>query len=64
MHCSIRGSGWVSVQRQEIGERWDLEEEGGREGEAWLAGGGTSWDLRLEEGVVEIFWLFLVEVCS
>ena len=52
------------VQRQEIGERWDLEEEGGREGEAGLAGGGTSWDLRLEEGVVEIFWLFLVEVCS
>ena len=54
--------------------RWDLEEEGGREGDgspsremeegAWLTGGGTSWDLRLEEGVVEMFWLFLDEVAD
>ena len=47
-------------------------EEAGRKGDgslgreveegAWLAGGGTIWDLRLEEGVVELFWVFLLEV--
>ena len=37
--------------------------EGGWEAEEWaLLGGRTSWDLRLEEGVVEAFWILLEDV--